>query len=152
MGRNPDHIENPYRSPASNAVAGGSAKSLEKRLRFVLVVAMYLVSAVTNVTAVLRPEGLLVHLLFPLAVCSIMTYWCVIDARMLGSPIVRSLHWIIFFTWPVAVPIYLIWSRGLRGLGLALVHAVGLLAVSVAAYLATGYLRYGQEWFNVLAR
>jgi hypothetical protein len=64
------------------------------------------------------------------------TYWCVLDARKLGRPIVQSLHWIIFLTWPVAVPTYLVFSRRLRGLGIALVHGICLsIACGLAAQL-----------------
>ena len=147
-----DRTDNPYRSPASNAAAGSAAGRLERRHRFVLVLAMYLLAAGGNMIVVLRPEELLVRLLLPVAMCSIMTYWCVVDSRMRGSPIVHSLHWIIFFTWPIAVPIYLIRSRGLRGLGLALLHTIGLYAATMAAYLLTGYVRYGEEWFHALGR
>jgi len=90
-----DRTDNPYRSPASNAAACNSAGSWEKRERLVLVMAMYLVAAGGNVIGVLRPEAVLVRLMLPVAMCSIMTYWCVIDSRMRGSPIVHSLHWIM---------------------------------------------------------
>ena len=147
-----DLIQNPYRSPASNTAAAGSAASvLEKRQRLVLVLAMYLLAAGGSVIAILRPEGA-TRLLLSIAMCSIMTYWCVVDSRIRGVPIVRSLHWIIFFTWPLAVPIYLTWSRGLRGFGWALLHALGLYAASIAAYLTTGYVCYGQAWFDALRR
>lgn len=143
-----NNTKNPYRSPASNATSDSLATSSESSLRLVLVVAMYLVTAVGNVIAVLRPEGVLIRLMLSLALCSIVAYWCVVDSRLRGFPIVHSLHWIIFFTWPIAVPIYLIWSRRLRGLGLAFVHGIGLYAACLATYHLTGYIAYGAEWFQ----
>ena len=89
--------------------------------------------------------------MLPLAMCSVVTWWCVVDSRMRGSPIVQSLHWIIFFTWPLAAPVYLIWSRKLRGLGWCLLHAIGLYGSCVLAYHLTGYLAYGDAWLRALA-
>ena len=109
---------------------------------------MYAVTAGGNVVVVLRPEAGVIRLLLHVAMCSIATYWCVVDSRMRGSPIVHSLHWIIFFTWPIAVPIYLVQSRGLRGLWLAVIHGIGLYAACLVTYHLTGYLVYGAEWME----
>lgn len=146
-----DNSTNPYRSPVPSAASVGTASSVDSRQRFRLVVAMYLLTAATSVLCVLRPEQQpLIRLLFHVSLASITTYWCVIDSRMRRSPIVRSLHWLIFFTWLIAVPIYLIGSRRLRGLGLVLLHAIGLFVASLLAYHAAGFLAYGQAWLDVL--
>lgn len=140
----------PDRSPVSGSGARRSSSRSERRLRLALVGAMYAIAVATGVMGVLRPEHALSRLVLPIAVCSVMGYWCVVDSRMQGSPIVQSVHWIIFFTWPVAVPVYLIWSRRLRGLGLALIHAIGLYGVCFVAYHATGYVAYGKAWLDAL--
>ncbi len=147
-----DDTKSPYRSPVSIATAGCSASAWEKRERFALVLAMYLISVVGSVIGVFRPEESVIGVVPQVAICSIMTYWWVVDSRVRGFPIVQSLHWIILFTWPIAVPIYLIWSRKLRGLGLVFVHAIGLFAVGLAAYHLTGYLAYGEAWSDAFRR
>jgi len=43
------------------------------------------------------------------------------------------------------VPIYLLWARRLRGLGILLLHGISLLLTYVAAFLATAYLAYGER-------
>ena len=149
-----DETRNPYRPPASqSAPARNSAKAWEIRQRFVLVAALYLVIAVGYVVAVLRPEAVsVIRLVVSAAVATMAAYWCVVDSRVRGSPIVQSLHWIIFFTWPIAVPIYLVWSRRWWGLGLALAHGIGIYAVCLAAYHLTGYLVYGAQWSAMFHR
>lgn len=61
--------------------------------------------------------------------------FCIVDYRMRGSSLVRSYHWLIFFTWPFALPVYLLCSRGI-GKGLVAIAAVlaGAFVASVAGY------------------
>ena len=82
----------------------------------------------------MSPTNGLLYLLLCAAIASAMTGWCVADSRILGRPLLPVLQMITFFTWPVAVPMYLMWSRRFRGLGLALLHAVGLTAICVIAF------------------
>jgi hypothetical protein len=75
------------------------------------VTCLYLLFILSAVAQVTRPEsGRSVLLLWALT-ASTASYWCVVDSRTIGRPVVQSLHWIIFFTWPIAVPIYLVYSR-----------------------------------------
>lgn len=44
--------------------------------------------------------------------------------------------------------VFLIFTGRLRGLGFALLHAIGLFAVALLAFLLAGYLIYGNAWFG----
>jgi hypothetical protein len=146
-----DESKNPYRSPAAVAPVGTWAGSAETRQqRAVLVVAIYLVIAVGNVVAILRPEAALIRLALHVAMASIATMWCVVDSRIRGFPLVNSSHWVIFFTWPIAVPIYLIYSRRLYGLGLVILHGIGLTAAAMGTYHLTALLVYGPAWLGAI--
>ena len=142
---------NPYESPRTQPY--GSPSNLRiSRLdrRTVLVTCLYLLVIISGVAQVTRPDnGALRLLLWALPAWS-ATYWCVIDSRAIGHPIVQSLHWIIFLTWPIAVPAYLVFSRRLRGLGIAVLHAVGLYIVFAMASLLAGYFTYGEPWLRRL--
>lgn len=52
-----------------------------------------------------------VDLLFAVTFAFVMAYLCIVDARLRSTPLAHSYHWLIFFTWPLAVPVYLAWSR-----------------------------------------
>jgi len=65
-----------------------------------------------------------------LACALFTTSWSVSDARRRGHPIVHVLQLLMFLTWAVAVPLYLIWSRGWKGLGWVVFHCIGLLAIA----------------------
>ena len=70
---------------------------------------------------------------------SAATMWCVVDSLRRGKYWHRAAQWYTFLFWPLAVPVYLVWSRGYRGIWFALAYLVILLAlpmvVSVAAAL-----------------
>ena len=122
--------------------------SVQERLRHVLGFSLYCLAVVWSLIEVRYPISGVPYLLFAAAFAVTMTYWCIVDSRVAGRPILHSFYWLIFLLWPIAVPIYLIWARGLRGLGFALLHAIGLLGVSFIAYQVTGYLIYGNLWFS----
>jgi len=108
--------------------------SIQERMRFVLGLSLYALAALWGMVQVPYPIGGVPYLLFVLALASTMTYWCIVDGRVAGRPILYSFYWLIFFLWPLAVPIYLVWARRLRGLGFALLHAVGLFGVNFLAF------------------
>jgi hypothetical protein len=58
------------------------------------------------------PERLIAALTFGSAV----TLWCTLDARCHGKAFLHSFGWVMFCTWPVGGLVYLIWTRGTRGL------------------------------------
>ena len=123
----------------------------EARLRRAAVMCFYALVAGWGVLHALCPDQAILWFLFSTGLATAATGWCVVDSRMIRRPVIHSLHWIIFFTWPVTVPIYLIRSRGLRGLVLALLLAFAGCLLCGASFAATGYLAYGPDWLDVVA-
>jgi hypothetical protein len=97
------------------------------RLRRSCLAGLYLLAATSGLMQGLIPETGIPEYLISILFCVEATGWCVIDSRILGHPLLPVLRLIIFLTWPFSVPIYLVWSRGMRGVGLACLHAVGLM-------------------------
>jgi hypothetical protein len=120
--------------------------AFQRRQRRILGVSLYAYAIGWGVLSVLHPHNDATYLLLDVALCPVVTYWCIVDGRLAGHPILLSFHQLILFAWPIAVPAYLTWSRGLRGLGFALLHTVGLCAAWLLALNATGYLVYGARW------
>jgi len=75
-------------------------------------------------------------------------WFCTLDARLVGRPLPQLARIGIFCGWPLGVPIYLIWARRWRGVGLLLLHGFLLLLICVATYVTGVYLRYGPEAFT----
>ena len=74
-------------------------------------------------------------------------WFCTLDARLVGKVLPQLARIGIFIGWPLAVPIYLIWARRLRGLGLLLLHGFLMLVVSVASALIALCLHGGPQAF-----
>ena len=72
---------------------------------------------------------------------------CTLDARLVGKPLMQLARIGIFIAWPLGVPIYLIWARRLRGLGLLLLHGFLLLLVYAVTWFTVLYIRYGPQAF-----
>lgn len=53
-----------------------------------------------------------------------VVWWCVLQGRKRGRPITEGGMLILYMTWPVSVPVYLLYTQGLRGLGIAILGAV----------------------------
>ncbi|NCO34912.1 MAG: hypothetical protein GW893_13765 [Armatimonadetes bacterium] len=47
----------------------------------------------------------------------------------------------ILVAWPLAVPIYFVWSRGRKGIWVAIGHTIGLLTTSMVGYGIAKLLR-----------
>ncbi len=75
-------------------------------------------------------------------------WFCTLDARLVGKTLPQLGRIGIFFGWPLGVPIYLVWARRFKGVGLLLLHGVLLFLVSCSAAIAMLYLRYGPQAFE----
>ena len=144
--------ENPYQSPPmadANATAIAPSVRGQVKLRGIILLSFYLVVAANGAMQAFPSRGHGLGILLAVMAASLATYGCIVDSRIIGRPIVQSVHWIMFFTWPLAVPIYLIYSRGLRGVVLLILHGIGLIIVSNVTFYLTWYLAYGvRGWGN----
>ena len=85
----------------------------------------------------------LLQFLTGIFVAGVATSWTVADARQRRQPIVHSLQYLLLGTWPLSVPVYLVWSRGLRGLGWAVLHTFGIFVATTIGASATYALLMG---------
>jgi hypothetical protein len=96
-----------------------------------------------------RPDFVMrIDLLLAILVCLGFMWFCTVDARLVGRPLIQLAKLGIFLGWPVGVPIYLLWARGLRGLGTLVLHGVLLLLLAVFSMLVTGWLVYGDAFMR----
>jgi hypothetical protein len=113
------------------------------RLRNSFLAFVYLLSMLWGIYLVVSPDDSPLDLGFRIMVSIAVVMSCIYDARLAQKAIVLSAQGVMLFTWPVSVPIYLIWSRGVkRGLLLSALHATLLYAVLVAAYSAAVAVLY----------
>ena len=98
--------------------------------RWIPFVSLYVVAAVWAVVQLFWGGNGGVYLLFWLAFAIPATTWVVMDGRHRNKPILHILQFVIFFTWPIAVPVYLVATRGIYGIGLTTLHVIGLIVVT----------------------
>jgi hypothetical protein len=115
--------------------------------RWLVVLCLYFLMA-TSGTAEVLTSGQGLCLLINLLVASTATTWAVLDSLGAGRPLLHSVQFVIFISWPVALPIYLVSTRGLRGLGLSCLNAIGLIATFAVFFLATVFAMYGLHAFS----
>ncbi len=125
----------------------------QRRGALVYLYAVFLVSGVlvgllwysSDADVVLR-----LQLLYAIAISLGFMWYCSADARLAGKPLLPLARIGIFILWPAGVPIYLLWTRRLRGFGRLLLHGLLLALIKVAATLATGYLAHGERFLSEL--
>ena len=122
-----------------------TTRGLKKRRILIILFTYFLVALHAVRRALFRdlgPPDIAVAVAFQV----IMTTFCIVDSKCRGKPLLHSFYWIIFFTWPVSVPIYWIWIRGFKGVVSGMLFVISLAVVSMAAYFVTSYLAGGQTW------
>ena len=63
---------------------------------------------------------------------------------------VPSIVWLLFFfAWPLASLLYLIWTRGIPGVGYWVVNVVGLFVVMILFFYTTFYLLYSFDMIDL---
>jgi hypothetical protein len=111
-----------------------------RRRRF-LIAMFYVAAVIWGVHAAIGHPSIL-DVVLPVFTAFLATSACVADAELLGNPLALSIQGFMFFTWPIAVPIYLIWTRRFLGLAFVLAHAFCLvfsLLIAISAVTVSQY-------------
>lgn len=87
-------------------------------------------------------------LLLSIAIGCVLAVSCVTDARRIGRPLPSGAGFAILVLWPIAVPIYLLSSRGTKKGGLlALGFVTAVVSICLIAYCITSYVVRGEVAF-----
>lgn len=128
-----------------------TAVQSSRRLRLLLIGSALVLTVAWGAAKAAAVEDGRVELLIGAWLYTTVVWACIVDARLLGRPILWSLHWMMFVMCPVATPAYLIWARKLRGLGLAVLLLLASLILLTAGFHAGGYARWGQAWIDAMS-
>ncbi len=122
-----------------------------QRSRNLVLICIYLLFALSAIRNAMFGIWRLADLAVALAISIAMVQFCIVDSRCRGKPLLHSFYWIIFFSWPFSVPVYWLWTRGIRGIIWAVLFVISLEAVYITVLVATGYLVWGAPWLQRLA-
>jgi hypothetical protein len=116
----------------------------QKRYRLFLISLLYFVCVVigirVGVSWFVPSERQYFH---SLVLALILTHICIVDSRIAGKPLSIFSYWIVFMLYHIAVPIYMIRTRGIKGLGIVAGHILGLALVYTTEMIITSLLVHG---------
>src|SRR5262245_889625 len=108
-----------------------------------------LLVALSGVRAAIAETGR-TDVLITLVLSSGMALGCGQDARRMGRAMPGAASLAVFFTWPVAIPVYLVWTRGWKRGMLAAMAFVGSLAVLyLVPFFVACYVVWGAGFFEL---
>jgi hypothetical protein len=110
-----------------------------KRVRLAYIAASYLTLVFVMVRAATMQQEAATDALFGTALAVFVTMACVTDSAVLGRPIAFEVRLPFAITWPAALPIYLLLSRGWWGVAV-LLTILGLLIGTAIACAAIGVI------------
>ena len=87
---------------------------------------LYVVSALWGIVQIAFPDNASLYLLFSLLFALSATLWARNDSLAHSNPILPVLQMLYFLFWPIGAIVYLIVRSGWRGLGVGILHGVGL--------------------------
>ena len=117
-----------------------------RRCRSLVIICIYLLFGLHAVRRAMFEDMRPADIAVTLALQIILTTFCIVDSKCRGKPLLHSFYWIIFFSWPVSVPIYWVWTRGLKGIVTGMLFVISLVVMYVVAFVATGFLAGAEPW------
>ena len=119
-----------------------------RRYRNFLIICIYFLYSLCGVRRALFEGIQFADVAISFVLSAAMVRFCAVDSRCRGKTLLLSFHWIIFFTWPISVPIYLWWTRGIKGIGWVVLNIILLIVMCSVAFSVTGYLMWGDTWLR----
>ena len=98
-----------------------------------MLVAFHFLVGTAFAHALLRPGLTGADALLSMAVSVLAVLACAADARQRGSPLPHGVQYVMLLTWPITAPLYLLQSRGWKGVAWTAASLVTLLVCAVGA-------------------
>ncbi|SMP78266.1 hypothetical protein SAMN06265222_12521 [Neorhodopirellula lusitana] len=138
----------PYATPSeSPTFADGDRKWVS--MQTLLILSLYALLAFAAAFSVFHYDNVTAYYVSSIVFAILATSWAINDSRLRERtfhPVLRMLH--LLFC-PISLVIYLICTRGFRGLGLAALHSVAMIAVANAAFYFVFYAIYFTGYWDL---
>ncbi|HWB21094.1 MAG TPA: hypothetical protein VG711_12385 [Phycisphaerales bacterium] len=109
-----------------------------KTQRVIFVMAFYMLLAMWTARYDVFLQRALVDVMLWVSIAFSAALACIADSKVRSRPMVHSAKLGLLVYWPVTVPVYLVWSRGWRGLVWIGVHLLAVMVVFAAAGVVLG--------------
>lgn len=100
---------------------------------------LYGLSALWGGIQIALPDSAGLYFLFAILFALAATFWVRFDSLVRSKPIVPILQTLYFLVWPIGAMVYLISRSGWRGLGIGMMHGVGLFVTLAISFYLTFY-------------
>jgi hypothetical protein len=115
-----------------------------------MLVVFYGLAAIWGMRNVYFWQRSLLDLMIPLSVMIVLYAWTIADARRQRIPIPMFARTWLFLFAVIAVPGYVLWSRGWLGLAWLFLHLMGWYLVGAVCMHLVGTWIYGVEWLRAI--
>jgi hypothetical protein len=98
------------------------AEASGRALRNAMLATIYLAAALYGVKTGATATQTGSSIVMSLCIGILMTLFAAEDSRVMGRPLPHTARWIVYFLWPIAVPVVVLRTRGAKGLPIFLLH------------------------------
>jgi hypothetical protein len=102
-----------------------------RKQRILFLIAFYVLVAMWTIRANIFAAETGVDAIIAVCIAISATLACIVDSKIVARPMSHAGQWVMLLVWPVAVPIYLLSSRGWRGFKWIAIHFIAISAVIV---------------------
>lgn len=149
MNVTPEHTESPYVPTEHTSSETTPVSSGRFSLQTILVVMLYLISIFSWGSNVFYFENSSIYFASSVLFAIVGTVWAINDAgsrQQTFYPILRMLHLVLC---PFSLMIYLIYTRGMKGVAIVVVHAIAMSACSYGAFFVAYYAVYYTGYWSL---
>ena len=109
----------------------------QKRYRIFLILMAYLFMVIMGIRSeVIYAGSSSYDLLIIVFLALLLTDICIVDSKIVGKPLSVFSYWIVLVFYGIAVPFCIIRAHGLKGLGILVIHYIGLsFTLGLSSYL-----------------
>ena len=141
---------NPYQSPHETSTSTAKTRRFSTNPLVWFCVGYYVLAILAGIQSAVGSEQSTGQVLMQVALALCLGLWAVADARQRGKPIPRSQQLWFLVLAGLVVPGYVIVTRGWKGAGWVVLHAVAWYALATLTMHITGYLYFGDEWWAAM--
>ncbi|ELP34201.1 hypothetical protein [Rhodopirellula baltica] len=138
----------PYTMPSKSlSLADGDGKRFSTQT--LLVVSLYVLIGFASAFNVFHYDNATAYYACSIVFALLATMWAINDARSLARtfyPVLRMLH--LLFC-PISLAIYLVCTRGFRGLGMVALHIIAMMVVANVAFYTVFYVLYFTGYWHL---
>ncbi len=136
-------------SPAPEPSKKPRSDRRQINFRLVAIYCVYFLVAAEGASQVFSFDNRSIYVIFSIGFAIFASIWALHDSRVRNINFYYPLRMLYLFTCPLSALVYLIYTRGWWGLGLAFLNFIAIVVVSNIAFFGTYYLIYFSGFWDL---